>query len=255
MKLLTKLLLLFLLIVTIGCREQIIHNLSESDANNLLTMLNEISIHATKIKQPDGNWALEVEKEDSIKAIKYLSDSRVLRDVKTSQPGKSSIISSREDQRFQFERSLSGEIESTLMSIEGVLEARVHLHLPARDPLFGQTMEGDESGSGSVLIVAREGFSYTEERLAALVSGAAGIKKEKINVLISMGANGEEKLTSAKDLITDKKEVISSSPNIEVKDITTESNMGLMLQIAISLLICGIGIIFYLFRSHKKKSN
>lgn len=167
-----------------NCRETIIHNLSENDANRFLTKLNQSSIEASKDKQSDGMWSISVNKEDSMKALKKLDDSRLLKAVAYASNERSSLISSKEDQKFYFERSLSAEIEKTILSIEGVLEARVHLNIPVTDPILGNRL-ANSKGSGSVLLIVRDKFSMEPEALSQLVSGAAGIEKSQISVLIS----------------------------------------------------------------------
>lgn len=176
--------IMLVLILCLGCKEQIVHNLNETDANRLLTKLNETNIDAEKVKQPDARWAIAVSKSEAIKAIKFLSDSRVFKDVDDGTPERSSIISSREDQRFKYERALSREIENTVASILGVLEARVHLNLPRVDPLFGQPIDASP-GSASVLIIAEQNTRIEPADIALLVSGASGVARNNISVLVT----------------------------------------------------------------------
>lgn len=177
-------LLAFCLILT-GCKEKIVHNLSENDANRYLARLDEISAGASKVKQPDGKWSISVDKTKAILAIKHLGDSRMLKSSDAPASEQSSLISSREDQRFKFERALSREIENTLASIEGVLEARVHLNLPGVDPILGHRLPASK-GTGSVLLVIKKDFQLTTEMIADLVSGASGIETGQIAVLFNL---------------------------------------------------------------------
>ena len=168
-----------------GCKEVIIHNLSEVEANRLLSSLDEKHIISEKLKQPDGRWSLSVEKANALSAIRLLDHSRFLKTQEDPQsPRKTSMISSREDQRFIFERSLSKEIETTLASIEGVAYARVHLNLPQTDPIFGHRLR-DGKGSASVLLLVNERFAQKVEELASLVAGASGIDTSGISVVVS----------------------------------------------------------------------
>jgi len=166
-----------------ACQEQILHNLSETEVNKILTRLDEISVAAEKVKQPDGSWGLSVPKADALKAIKYLNETRILPESGTALSERPSMITSREEQRFRYERAISREIELTLANIPGVLEARVHLNLPVVDPLFGQPL-GNQRGTGSVLLVVRDS-SLSREQIAALVSGASGIPSDGVSVLFS----------------------------------------------------------------------
>lgn len=187
-------LLALILFMCVGCKEQIIHGLSEPEANKLLTRLHEVNINSEKVRQADGKWTISVASADALPAIRYLDQSRLFRD-KSSQPKeRSGLVSSREDQRFTFERALSREIEQTLYSMEGVLDARVHLNLPVRDPLFGRRIKDGAPGSGSVLLVAGESFSFSKEDVGEMVGSAAGVNSSRISVLINISENSDFKM-------------------------------------------------------------
>ena len=173
-----------LLFLFAACKESIVHDLSESEANRILTRLHEISITGEKVHQPDGLWSLSVDKTNVMPAIKWLNDSRLIKNDKTKASDKSSLLSSREDQRFRSERSLSNALETTLSSIQGVLESRVHLNLPATDPILGHRL-ANTKGSGSVLLVVTSDFVQSNEAVAKLVASAAGLVSSEISVLVS----------------------------------------------------------------------
>jgi type III secretion system YscJ/HrcJ family lipoprotein len=179
--------LVLFLVCLCACKEQIVHDVGEGEANRILTSLHQNGIEARKIRQPDGKWAVSVPRESNIKAISHLSQIRILREPTSSQSPGSSVVSSREDQRFRFERALSREIENTLLTIDGVFESRVHLNMPPADPLFGQRL-GDSKGSASVLIISDQNIDsrpISEDQIRALVSGASGISPSEISVLLS----------------------------------------------------------------------
>lgn len=170
-----------------GCKEQIVHNLEESDANKIMTVLHDSGLEVEKKIQPDGRWSIAVPKDNSMVALRLLEDKRVLRAPSKSNILKGSVISSREAQKFEYERGLSREIENTLMSLDGVLDARVHLNLPTPDPLLGK-VSGNLGGTGSVLLVVSENMPLKNADIAGLVSGASGISAEKISVIQSKSA-------------------------------------------------------------------
>jgi len=177
-------LLIPLLLTLAGCKESIIHNLNELEANRVLTRLHDISITGEKIRQADGKWSLEVESSEALRAIKYLSDARVFKDAAHADLEKSNLMSSREDQHYRHERLLSQEIESTLASIDGVLDARVHLNLPETDPILGHKLS-NAHGSGSVLLIVQDEFKNQSQTIARLVAGASGLEEKDIAVLLS----------------------------------------------------------------------
>ena len=175
---------ILLVLVFCGCKERIIHNLSEEEANRYLARLHSGSIEAEKERLPDTTWAIAVPKGEVVQAIQFLSDSRVL--PKRSRVGAEArgLISSRAEERFRFERAMSEQIADTISAIDGILEARVHLNLAPRDPLFGRQISKNHKSSASVLAIVSEGVSVEKEQLQGLVSGAAGIEMEAVSILI-----------------------------------------------------------------------
>lgn len=170
-------------VVIAGCDEQIVHDLSESDANRVVSRLNAADVGAHKVQQSDGRWAVSVEKESIIPALSFLESNRVL----ISRPpggAKSGIVPSREEQWFRYERAMAQSIEESLGALGGVLEARVHLNLPETDPLFGTRKES--VGSGSVLLLVDARYSAESGEVASLVAGAAGIPVGQVTVLKSV---------------------------------------------------------------------
>ncbi|MCI5065283.1 hypothetical protein MRY87_06130 [bacterium] len=175
-----------LLLLLLGCQEQILHDLSETEGNRLITKLHDIGIVAEKKIQADGTWALAVQKDDVLKALSALSDARVFRRAGGDYRERGdSMLPSRDAQRFQFERAVAQEIELTLSALGGVLESRVHLHLPPSDPLFGRKLADNFSTSASVLLITEESFVEDVEQIKELVSAAAGVNREKVSILVS----------------------------------------------------------------------
>jgi len=182
-----KLLLLFacVFIFFTGCKERIVHDLSEYEANRVVTSLDDIGLGVSKEKQADGKWTVVVPSDSAMLALKHLNSTRVLSNRNHQKVNTASVVSSREDRQFKYERALSAEIESTLRSIGGVFDARVHLNIAPKDPVFGRPLSLDDQGSASVLLIGGEQLTATEEHVARLVYGASGVPIEKISVLIS----------------------------------------------------------------------
>jgi type III secretion protein J len=225
-----KAVLCAVLLIVSSCRDQIVHDLNEREANFLRTELNSAGLESSREQQPDGRWAVSVERSDAMPALQFLNSHRVLREESKSFSDKGSLISSKDDQRFRFERALSSEIESTLRSIDGVLDARVHLNLPVTDPLFGQPLDKGTLGSGSVLIVASTKLQVPESSIASLVAGASGVEQSKISVLINAPSQGQP-------LSQDKIETSSLSSSIDLNKMPAKAQawtavLGAKLSIA-----------------------
>jgi type III secretory pathway lipoprotein EscJ len=138
------------------------------------------------VLQSDGRWAIAVPSDKVLPALSFLDSHRVLpsRDGDPKPKSQGGLVPSREEQWFRYERSVAQSIEDSLSTMQGVLEARVHLHLPESDPLFG--VRRDDRGSGSVLVVVDTRFSAKDEELSSLVAGAAGIVAGNVRVLRSI---------------------------------------------------------------------
>jgi len=240
--------------VIAGCKEQIVHDVNELEANRILTSLHEARIEGRKVRQADGTWAISVSTSDSLPAIRHLNESRIIRDTAAGLNTRSGIIGSREDQRFRFERALSKEIESTLSSIEGVLESRVHLNIPPVDPLFGRRLN-DATGSASVLVVASSTSAVSREEVVALVAGASGIAADVISVLISQGAAaGKQGL--------ERQEALALSahhePLAQLNFQKNEEHVGridreFIIQVALSVTVCSFGIFLLVAHSRRRR--
>ena len=167
-----------------GCQEQIVHDLSEREANAVISQLSMAHLDARKVQQADGRWAISVDQDEMIQALSYIENRRVLttRDPKVLS-SKGGMIPSREEQWFRYERSVAASLEESLSVLPGVLDARVHVNLPDDDPLFGDSAR--KGGSGSVLLVVDRRYATGHDEVAALVSGAAGLSRDVVRVLTS----------------------------------------------------------------------
>ncbi|MBX7143310.1 MAG: hypothetical protein K1X79_02555 [Oligoflexia bacterium] len=182
----TRLSVLLGLLFLCSCRETIVHNLSERDANRLLTRLHDVSIEATKEKQPDGNWSIATTEDEALRAIKFLDDARFFRREELPQDNEESVLASPEERRARTNRLLARELEASIRSIDGILEAHVHLNIPPLDPIFG-TVASLQHGSGSVVATVAPGNKVMVGDLQALVSGATGIAPKDVSVLLADG--------------------------------------------------------------------
>lgn len=177
--------LIFALLALSACDEQIVHDLSEREANKVVSQLHEARVTADKVPQADGRWTIAVAKSDMFAALAVLESQRVLPAPanRSASIGKGGLISSREEQLFHYERAVAQSIEESLTALPGVLEARVHLNLPPQDPLFGKSRTA--AGTGSVLLVVDERCNASDDEVSAVVSGAAGLIPGAVKVLRS----------------------------------------------------------------------
>ena len=238
LKLISKAILIFIISLTLfSCKETIVHDLSEQEVNNLLTVLSNVGLSADRTRQADGKWSLGVDNSEKILALKFLQEKRLFKKSLRTPVKQKGLMTSREDQRFYYERNLSAEIENTLLSIEGVLEARIHMNLPARDPLFGHKTEKNSKGTASVLLIAFKGCELNKKDIANLVSGASGISVEEISVMVHRQAKIENNL--AKSLEDNIEGVFLGASNFNLFN-----SKSLILSILAILII----IVFYIVK-------
>jgi type III secretory pathway lipoprotein EscJ len=207
------LVIITLAICSAGCQEQIVHDLSEREANKVLSELHDAKVNARKVIQADGRWAVSVSKTEMFPALTHLESQRVLQapSSRGALNAKSGFIPSREEQLFRHERVMAEAIEESLGAIPGVLQARVHLNLPAEDPVFGSSRTS--TGSGSVLLLVDDECMARDEEVARLVSGAAGIPAAAVGILRSRAEH-----TSLSHAVSQAEVVVQQVPSAKDND-------------------------------------
>jgi len=225
-----KVIFLTMVFCLCACREVVVHDLSETDANKMMTKLLNEELDVSKEKQPDGRWALSLPKEQATQAIRFLSNHRMLKEEPLKISQKAGLMVSKEEQRFRYERGLSSEIETTLSTMSGVLQARVHLNLPIIDPIFGQNIDASKSSASVMLILDNRLIQNSE--ISALVAGASGIPVSSISVVTYMEGETDPK-GDIKPINT------TATPRIQVEGAGRSSNLAVknnFLSQSISLL-------------------
>lgn len=173
---------LLLSLIFSACKEEILHNLNEADANRVVTHLSDVGISAEKAPLKENLWVVKVSQEDAVPAMRRLESTKAfLTRENDSRVG--SFIPSREDQLFRHERQVSRGIEDTLRTMRGVLEARVHLNLPRIEILSDRTSK--LLSSASVLLVVSESFVTNPAEITALVSGGSGVERDRVSVVVN----------------------------------------------------------------------
>ena len=124
-----------------ACEVEIIHDVEESTANQVLAVLQRRGIHGDKIREVQGSkatYTVAVPRRKSAEAWKILRKENLPRPRRPGLGevfGATGLVPTATQERALMHHALSGELSRTLQSVGGVLEARVHLVLPARDPL------------------------------------------------------------------------------------------------------------------------
>jgi type III secretory pathway lipoprotein EscJ len=205
--------LLVLAVLACGCKETILHDLSELQANQVRIVLSRSNISAEKVRE--GNvWSVTVPSSRATAALALLAEERVLKPRPEIEEDSNSFIQSYEERTRKQERSLAVGLEHTLERIPGILEARVHLHF-SRERML-QLVPEQPKHSASVVLLIPERTKLDESHIQALVAGASGIANEDISVIAF-----ESRVTSA--LVEDespKKEALGAPAHYERKSNT-----------------------------------
>ncbi|MGI6681413.1 MAG: hypothetical protein ACOX3T_08055 [Bdellovibrionota bacterium] len=194
-----------------GCKEALLHNLSEIQVNRLIGILNSEGIEAKKELQADAKWTLLVEKKDLINAISLLDSKRLLKDNTSNIKETSSVLGSNQEKNFYYERVLSAELEKTLLTLSGVFDARVHLNIKKND-ILSLKKDDKEKTSASVLMVVSDKEKFDEEKIKSIISGASGIDAKDVSIVISkINVLGDKKNNSENNILVANSGILESS--------------------------------------------
>lgn len=171
----------------LGCTSPIAHGLDENEANSVAVALERAGIDANKEVDPtaEGQFRVVVARDDASAALTVLKEEELPRPRPKGvldAVGQGSLVPSRAAEHAQFLAGLAGDLESTLLGVDGVLSARVHLQVPEPDPLRpSQT----DKATASVLIGHRGATPpLASDAIARLIAGGVpGLLAEQVSVV------------------------------------------------------------------------
>jgi type III secretion protein J len=137
-----------------ACAVPVAGGLDDTEANRVFVALDRASIDATKEADPltEGRWRVAVGRDDLPRALSIMREEDLpRRDLPSvvDAIGKGSLVPSEAAEHAQLVAGIAGELERSLEGIDGVLTARVHLNVPAPNPLRDTA---PLRGSASVLV-------------------------------------------------------------------------------------------------------
>lgn len=170
-----------------GCTVPVAYGLEENEANGVAVALEHAGVDARKEVDPtaEGRFLVSVARDDASAALSILRDEELPRKKPKGvldAVGQGSLVPSRAAEHAQFLAGLAGDLESSLLGIDGVLSARVHLQVPEADPLRASS---PEKATASVLIGHRGATPpLASDAIARLIAGGVpGLAAEHVSVV------------------------------------------------------------------------
>ena len=121
-----------------GCKETVYTRAGEQSANEVLSALLEAGVDAEKVVADEKSFDIEVGSRDLARALAVMRTHGLPR-PHTQTLGdlfkKEGLVSTPAEERVRYIYGVSQELEKTLQQIDGVVQGRVHIVIPANDPL------------------------------------------------------------------------------------------------------------------------
>jgi type III secretion protein J len=181
-----------LLALLAACSTPIRHGLDEPAANEVVSALERSGIGAEKGPDEAGGpttFVVRVSQGDAVRALEVLHALGLPRDRRTgfaeiyAQP---SLVPTATEERARYLQALSGEIERTLETVDGVVSARVHLVLEETEVM------GDKPrvpAQAAVLLKTRAGPQIKDAEVCKLVAGSVpGLAAANVAVVSTRAA-------------------------------------------------------------------
>lgn len=129
---------LVLLVALAGCKVGLYSNLTEQEANEMVAALTAAQLSADKVRLENDQWQVLVDKGELATALELLRNQGLPHDRYASMGEvfrKQGLVSTPSEERMRYIYAMSQELSQTLRKVDGVISARVHVVIPANDPL------------------------------------------------------------------------------------------------------------------------
>ncbi len=170
-----------------GCsRQEVYGKLTEPAANEMIAVLNQAGITASKVAGEKGVWSIAVDQADFARAVETLRAHGLPHEEYDSLGSvfkKEGFTSTPLEERARLIYGLSQELSRTISGIDGVVQARVHLTMPEADPLSREA----KPSAASVFVKYRTGFDLRSQTgaIKSLVTNAIdGLTYDRVSVVM-----------------------------------------------------------------------
>ncbi len=180
--------LILALAATAACTREVAAGLEEAEANRGVVALARSGIDAEKIAdgQSDGRFRLVVGRDEATSAIAVLSGEEIPR-LRPTAAKDAPFVASPEADRAARVGQTAQAIERSLASVDGVMDARVHLDVPQIDPLTSALAPDAKGARATASVLVRHRGATPPigvEEIRRLVAGAvSGLAAEGVAVV------------------------------------------------------------------------
>ncbi len=200
-----------------GCKKNVYHGLTESEANEIIVMLSEYGISAEKVPGGENKkgalFHLAVDELQYVDAMDKLQTNNLprvkkpgLQDTYASQ----SMIPTETEEHARNLMALQGELANTLEQVDGVVDVSVHLVLPEANPLDAARELTPARASVLIKYRGRIGEKKEMEKLdeenkayrAMMISLGEDLKRMRILLNRDIADLGEKEIEAQKKLDT-----------------------------------------------------
>lgn len=167
---------------TFAGRAELVHDVDEREANAIILALDEAGVGAWK-ERSAASYRIEVSESELPHALHVLESRGLPHRTQASLDstfGEASLIATPDEERARLMSALSGELSRTLEAMPGVIEARVHIALPARPTTLDAPVH---TPTASVLLRVRAGTTVDETSTRQLLTHAVeGLAASDIDI-------------------------------------------------------------------------
>jgi type III secretion protein J len=178
------------LILLAGCKMPLYSGLTEIEANEILSVLLQEGLDAEKVLG-DKTFTIEVDKADLSLALSLLKQNALPRPKNATLCNlfkKEGMLSTPGEERVRFLCGVQEELTQTLLRIDGVLDARVHIVTPENDPLADKI----KPSSGAVFVkhIPELDVNMLRTQVAQMVSKSVeGLTPDQVSITLLRTAN------------------------------------------------------------------
>lgn len=188
--------LLLLLLLLTGCKQQdILNNLSQQQANEVLAVLQRQNIYAEKKYEGKNGYTVSVEERDFAAAVDWLKiyDLPARPDINVSQMFPSdSLVSSPRAEKARLYSAIEQRLEQTLRSMDGIMSARVHVSYDVESGEGGKEPLPVHLAVLAIYDRSLDPQNKINEIKRFLINTFSGLEYENISVVLSRSSEVQQ---------------------------------------------------------------